>query len=135
MRGVPPRIRVKVVNKFKVTIAVFGALLGISVLRSLRRSHIRVEYSSAWIASAAAIIAVAIWPRLLRSAASILEIGEESAFLLFGMIVFSFLIYRVSLVVSRLKDDNTVLVQRMAMLEYELKNVSRGNAVSSGERR
>ncbi|MEP6716136.1 MAG: DUF2304 domain-containing protein [Terriglobia bacterium] len=121
-------------SRYRAAVAIFGLVLGVAVLRSLRRAHIRIEYSSIWILSAGSIVVVAVWPGLLTSAAALLGIGDETFFLLFMTIVFSFLMFRLSLAVSRLKDDNTVLVQRVAMLEYELNKSSQPGPPKPGER-
>ena len=99
-----------------VTLALIGA-----VLVQVRRAHIRVEYSVSWLGAGVALLLVALYPGLLTWLAGVLTIHDESLtlMLLVGC-VFMFVVFRLSIVVSSLKDNNIALAQRMAILEYHL---------------
>lgn len=93
------------------------------VLASVRRAHIRVEYSVSWLLAALAILILSRSRRLLEAAASQLGIADPPVALMFiAGCVFVIIFYRFSLVVSRLRDDNIALAQRVAILEYRLQS-------------
>jgi len=97
-------------------------LLLLIVLRAIRREHIRVEHSVSWLAAALALIALSRSGALLQRVASALGIGEPAVVLLFLiLIVFLGVFYRFSRVVSELKDMNITLTQRVAILEFLLR--------------
>lgn len=110
----------RLLNVMTVTSALLIAL----VLASLRRAHIRVEYSVSWLLAAVALLVVSRSPSLLESAAAFLGIGDPPlALLLIVGCVFLLMFYRFSVIISRLRDDNIALAQRLAILEYHLRSL------------
>jgi len=102
--------------------AAMSILLIAFVLTSVRRAHIRVEYSVSWLVASLAILA------LSRSHKSLVTIAEylgivypPLALMLLAGCVFVFIFYRFSVILSRLKDDNIALAQKVAILEYHVK--------------
>ena len=96
-------------------------LLILMVLFSVRRSHIRVEYSVSW------LVAAAILLLLSRSSAALTWIAHQLgladpplALLLLVFCVFVIVIYRLSVVISDLKDANIAMAQRLAIVEFQL---------------
>ena len=101
-----------------------SVLLIVMVLASVRRSHIRVEYSVSWLVASLAILVLSRSQRVLEAIAS--ELGiiyPPLALMLLAGCVFVVIFYRFSLVISRLKDDNIALAQRVAILEYHLQSM------------
>lgn len=99
-----------------------SVLLLLIVLRAIRREHIRVEYSVSWLAAALALIVLSRSGRLLERAAAALRVQDPALVLLFLiLIVFLGVFYRFSRIVSELKDMNITLTQRVAILEFLLK--------------
>jgi hypothetical protein len=96
-------------------------LLIILVLTSVRRAHIRVEYSVSWLLAAMALLAVSLSPWFLEGAANLLGIEySPAALLLIAGAAFLLVFYRLSVIISKLKDDNIALAQRLAIVEYYL---------------
>lgn len=96
-------------------------VLILAVLIQVRRAHIRVEYSVSWLAAGLALLLVSSYPGLLPFLAQSLHLEEEpvTLVLLVGCI-FLFVLFRLSIVVSSLKDNNIALAQRVAILEYRI---------------
>jgi hypothetical protein len=103
---------------------VLSILLLILVLVSVRRAHIRVEYSVSWLAAAGAML-------LLSRARPVLDYITRHAgipdtpltlFLTAGSI-FLIMFFRFSVIISHLRDDNIALAQRVAILEYHIQNL------------
>ncbi len=117
-------------------LAVLSALLIVIVLSSVRRAHIRVEYSVTWLGAALALLVLSRSPTLVRAIAERLGITYAPlAVLLIGGVVFLGMFYRFSAVVSRLKDDNIALAQRVAILEYRLGALEKGRASAANFKR
>jgi hypothetical protein len=94
------------------------------VLLSVRRAHIRVEYSVSWLAAAGLLFVLSRFRGVLDWFAAFLGIAEAPLALL--MIVFSVFLmvfYRFSMIISRLKDNNIALAQRVAILEFHLRSI------------
>src|SRR6266849_5973032 len=96
-----------------------SVLLIVLVLASVRRAHIRVEYSVSWLLASVAIFALSRSRTLLEAVAAHLGIGDPP---LAGC-VFVIIFYRFSIIISKLKDDNIALAQRVAILEYHLQSI------------
>lgn len=103
-------------------LSILSIVLILVVLRSVRREHIRVEYSVAWLTAATLILILSRAGDHLREFAGYFGIGETwLAILILVLIVFLGVFYRFSRVVSELKDMNITLTQRIAILEYHLR--------------
>src|SRR6266568_1539246 len=114
-------------ERFLNVMTVTSALLLALVLTSLRRAHIRVEYSVSWLIAAVALLVVSRSRSLLDATAGFLGISYPplAPLLLVGC-VFLLMFYRFSLVVSKLRDDNIALAQRLAILEFHLQSLKNG---------
>jgi hypothetical protein len=100
------------------------ALIGL-VLISVRRAHIRVEYSVSWLAAGAALLLLSRWKTLAEYLAAWLGAGDVGLALLSASgAVFLVVLYRLSLLISSLKDSNIKLAQRVAILEYRLESLN-----------
>src|SRR5262245_60467252 len=118
-------------ERFLNVMTATSALLLVLVLTSLRRAHIRVEYSVSWLVAAAALLVVSRSPSLLDATAGFLGISYPPlAPLLIVGCVFLIMFYRFSLVMSKLRDDNIALAQRLAILEYHLQTLKHPAAKS-----
>jgi len=104
----------------------FSILLIATVLASLRRAHIRVEYSVSWLGAGVLLLALSQWHSLLDHMADFLGVSYPPAVLLFVILGIGFLVfYRFSMILSALKDSNVALAQRLAILEFELRSMDR----------
>jgi hypothetical protein len=101
-----------------------SALLLVIVLFSVRRAHIRVEYSVSWLAASLAMLilsrekplldAVRNWMGLPDSPLALFLPAGAAALIMF---------YRFCIVISHLRDDNVALAQRVAILEYHVRSL------------
>lgn len=102
-------------------------LLFFVVLFSVRRSHIRAEYSVGWLIASAALFGLSQSSGLLERSARFLHIEQPPVVLLLGLfVVFLLLFFWASILISRLRDDTIALVQRIAILEYHIHHGARG---------
>jgi hypothetical protein len=108
-------------------LTVMSGLLLAFVLLSVRRAHIRVEYSVSWLLAAAALLILSRSRGLLEAAAHTLGLSDPPlALLLVVGCVFLLMFYRFSVIISKLRDDNIALAQRLAILEYHLQSMRDG---------
>jgi hypothetical protein len=97
----------------------------VSVLYSIRRAHIRVEYSVSWLLAAFILLGMSRLP-----IATLYLIGQyfgptnpPAALLMVSGSVFVVVIYLATIRISELKDSNIALAQRVAILEYRLESL------------
>ncbi len=114
-------------------LAVLSLALILSVLVSIRRSHIRVEYSVSWLFAALLLLGLSRWGTALRWIGEYFGASDPpSALLMVSGSVFLVVLYRVSLRISGLKDSNIALTQRVAILEYRLETLDEKIKASTG---
>ena len=102
--------------------ALLSVVLLLLVLRSVRRAHIRVEYSVSWLGVALTLLLLSRSERALAWIGHFLGLGDSSLALLFiAGCLFLVVMYRFSIVISDLKDANISLAQRVAILEFHLR--------------
>jgi len=95
--------------------------LFVLVLASVRRAHIRVEYSVSWLGAAIALLVLSRSPSMLAWVATLLGVGYGPlALIMLAFCVFLVVFYRFSVIISSLKDANIALTQRVAILEFHL---------------
>lgn len=100
-----------------------SAILIVMVLVSVRRAHIRVEYSIAWLVCAVAMLALSRAKPLLDYVRGALGLPDSPlALFLAAASVFLLMFFRFSVIISGLRDDNIALAQRVAILEFHLNN-------------
>lgn len=113
-------------------ITAFSVLLIGLVLVSVRRAHIRVEYSVSWFLAALVLLVLSLWHGLEQWIAGALGLNNAPLALLMVVgAVFLVVLYRVSLTISQLKDSNIALVQRVAILEYRLETLHEKTQVTA----
>lgn len=108
-----------------------GLLVLVATLISLRREHIRTEYSVSWLAVGLILTFLALSPRVLDAAAQDLDLDPRIVFLLAGGALVFGLVFEISHVVSKLRDENVMLAQRLAILEYQLQRTNERHGQSS----
>src|SRR5215469_2298023 len=107
---------------------VLSVVLLVLVLISVRRAHIRVEYSVSWLLAAASML------MLSRSRPALDYVTHHTGipdtpltlFLIAGS-VFLVMFFRFSVIISHLRDDNIALAQRVAILEYHVQSIKNAN--------
>ena len=93
------------------------------ILFSVRRSHIRVEYSVSWLAAAIILLVLSRSPSFFDWIAAQLGLTYPPlALMMLVFCVFLAVIYRFSVVISDLKDANIAMAQRLAIVEFQLQN-------------
>jgi|SRR5690349_6193593 hypothetical protein len=103
-----------------VTTGVSFVLLLI-VLFSVRRAHIRVEYSVTWLLAAGAMLVLSRMRAALDGMRNLLGLPDTPlALFLFAGAVFMIVFFRFTVIISHLRDDNVALAQRLAILEHRL---------------
>jgi len=103
-----------------------SGLLILLVLVSVRRAHIRVEYSVSWLVAATVVLVLSRARTALEAVADRLGITDPPlALLLLAGCVFLLMFFRFSVIISKLRDDNIALAQRVAILEFHVQSMQK----------
>jgi hypothetical protein len=100
-----------------------GVLTIGATLRSLRREHIRTEYSISWLTVGVIFTLLALFADSLSRAAHKVGLDPGICFAAVAAVLVSGLVFEISHVVSRLRDENVILTQRLAILEHQVRKV------------
>jgi hypothetical protein len=103
----------------------------LATLVSLRRAHIRVEYSVSWLGVGFILFFCALFPRFPLRAAATMGLDPQIGFVFLAGGLALALLFEVSLVVSQLRDENVMLTQRLAILEYHLREIQSGHGIET----
>jgi hypothetical protein len=105
-------------------LAVLSLAMIVTVLASVRRAHIRVEYSVSWLLAGVALLGLSRSPAALQWIGTLVGAAEPATALLMAAgVIFLVVLFRLSLRISGLKDANIALTQRIAILEYRLETI------------
>jgi hypothetical protein len=111
-----------------VTTALSVVLLLI-VLFSVRRAHIRVEYSVTWLLAAGCMLVLSRAQPALDVIRRLTGLPDTPLTLfLLAAGVFLILFFRFSVIISHLRDDNVALAQRVAILEYHIQSLKQNES-------
>jgi hypothetical protein len=103
-------------------------LLLVLVLGSLRRAHIRVEYSVSWLAAGLALLVLSRNKWFLETMTRAMGLLDAPVgLLMIAGAVFLLMFFRFSVIISHLRDDNIALAQRVAILEYRIRGLQSGD--------
>ncbi len=103
---------------------IFSLVLAALVLLSVRRAHIRVEYSVSWLLAAVALLIVSRSRDLVSRIPAWLGVSDAAiAVLIVSGAVFVVVLYRLSMIISHLKDSNIALIQKVAILEFNMESL------------
>ena len=112
-------------NQLFDVVTVLSLVLILWVLSSVRREHIRVEYSVSWLLAGAVLLVLARWRTLDDWMARALGISDGfMALAIIAGAAFLVVLYRLSLRISGLKDYSITLAQQVAILEFRLDALS-----------
>jgi hypothetical protein len=105
-------------------LAVLSLAMIVAVLASVRRAHIRVEYSVSWLLAGLALLGLSRSPAVVEWIGRFVGASDPgSALLMAAGAIFLVILFRFSLRISGLKDANIALTQRIAILEYRLETI------------
>jgi hypothetical protein len=112
-------------DRMLAIMAVFSLVLILLVLVSVRRAHIRVEYSVSWLVAGLILLALSQSRNFLSRLTAFMEVSDAAlAILTVSGGVFLIVLYRFSILISNLKDQNIALVQRLSILEFRLESLN-----------
>jgi hypothetical protein len=103
-----------------------SVLLLLVVLELIRSRRVRERYALLWLLTAVVLLVLSLWRDGLKTISSLVGIAyPPSALFVLATVFIVLVLLHYSTVISRLSDQNTILAQRLALLESKL----------SGERR
>jgi len=111
-------------SRVQLVVLITSLLVTGFIVEQVRRRRLAVEYSLIWIVAGLGMIFFSLWRRGVEYLAGLMGIyyAPSAIFLVFGVLVFVLCI-QFSLEISKLSSNNRVLIQRIALIEDELKSL------------
>jgi hypothetical protein len=116
---------------FRVSIAAaIAALILLLVIFELIRSRrLQERYALLWLLTGVVIFILAVWRGLLSQASDLVGIAyPPSALFVLAAFFILLVLLHYSTVISRLSEQNTALAQRLAILEFQLRELGPSDA-------
>lgn len=111
-----------------------GILAALIIIVLVRRDHLHVRFGLWWIAVAGAFVVLGIQPELIDWVANRLDIAYAPTLALtLGLTVFVIKLLTIDIARSRNETRIVRLVQRIAMLEAEVRRLSEPETTPDGE--
>ena len=111
-----------------LTISIAGAvasvLLLLVVLELIRKRRLKERYALLWLATGLVLLVLSLWREGLNTIAGWLGVSTYPPAVLFAVATLFILLVLLdySTVISKLVDQNTLLAQRLALLEEKLRS-------------
>jgi len=109
--------------KVSIVAGLASVLLILVVLELIRRRSLRERYALLWLLTGVVLLALSIWRSGLNTIAGWAGVETYPPAVLFaiGALFVLLVLLHYSTVISKLHDQNTVLAQRLALLEQQLR--------------
>ena len=103
-----------------------SVLLLLVVLELIRSRRVRERYALLWLLTAIVLLVLSLWRDGLASISDLVGIAyPPSALFVLGFLFIVIVLLHYSTVISRLSDQNTILAQKVALLESKLGEAGR----------
>ena len=109
---------------FRVSIAaaLAAVILLLVILELIRSRRLQERYALLWLLTGVVIFVLAVWRSLLGKASDLVGIAyPPSALFILAAFFILLVLLHYSTVISRLSEQNTILAQRLAILENQLR--------------
>jgi hypothetical protein len=112
--------------RISVVATVVAVVLLLVVFELIRSRRLRERYALLWLATGLVLVALSAWRAGLNTIAGWLGVRSYPPAVLFavGLLFVILVLLHYSTVISRLADQNTILAQRLALLEARMGDAS-----------
>ena len=116
--------------KVSIAAAIASLLLLVVVFELIRSRRLRERYALLWLLTGLVLLALSVWRGGLNTIAGWFGVTGYPPAVLFavGSLFVILVLLHYSTVISRLSDQNTILAQRLALLEERLSSAKRDEA-------
>jgi hypothetical protein len=110
-----------------IAATVVSLLLLLIVFELIRSRRLRERYAILWLATGLVLVALSVWRDGLNTIARWFGVSTYPPAVLFavGLLFVIIVLLHYSTVISKLSDQNTILAQRLALLESRLSEPER----------
>lgn len=110
----------------RIIIAFVSLVLIWSVVALVRKRKLKVEYSILWMAMGCVIVLLSLWPTLINIFVEVLGIYYLTLIFLVSFTFVLLMLIHFSTIVSRLSENEMILAQKQAILDWKLGKLMEG---------
>lgn len=110
--------------QIRLWIGLISLAFFVATFEFVRKRHLREEYAILWLLTALSVALLSLWPGLVETLSRITGFYYLTSvvFIVFVFVIAVLMHY--SVVISRMKDTNKELVQKCALLEQKVREIS-----------
>lgn len=98
-----------------------GLIFAFIVFRMLRKGLLHEKYALLWFGASVLVLILALWPHIIDRLAGFFGVQYAPSLLFMMAIMFCLgILLHLSVIISRLSQQNTHLAQDLALLKFEL---------------
>lgn len=113
-------------TRFSTVVMVLGCLLALVILRAIRKESVRVEYSLVWLTVVIVFVGLVLSDGFMQWLAGLVGLGDmPTLILLLALVLVVLVSFHYAKILSRLRDDNIALVQRVAILQLRIQDLEK----------
>lgn len=113
-------------SRFTLAVALLGCVLIGFILRAIRRESVRVEYSLVWLAVVTAFVLLVLSEGAMTWIQGVLGQHDSAiVIVLLAVVLIALVCFHYAKILSRLRDDNIALVQRVAILQLRIQELEK----------
>jgi hypothetical protein len=112
----------------RAEVIIVAVAIGVLIFELVRRKHLMERYAILWLLAAVTLLVLAVWKGLLTTLSHAVGIYYPPAALFAVAFLFVLvMLIHFSVTISRLSDQNTMLAQRLALLQQRLEQQAEGS--------
>lgn len=115
----------------RVEVIIVAVGIAVLIFELIRRKHLMERYALLWLLAAVSLLVLAVWQGLLTKLSHAVGIYYPPAALFAVAFLFVLvMLIHFSITISRLSDQNTMLAQRLALLQQRIEQQEQDGAVA-----
>lgn len=115
-----------ITHKFQTLLIIVTILYFIFIYQLLKKKRLILKYALTWLLTGVVLIAMALFPNIIRWGAAALGIYSEVNFLFLSIVAFTLLIeMSLTVIISKISLTNRRLTQKLALLENKIDKLER----------
>jgi UDP-N-acetylmuramyl pentapeptide phosphotransferase/UDP-N-acetylglucosamine-1-phosphate transferase len=113
-------------TRFSVAVATLGLVLAAFILRGIRKESVRVEYSLVWLSVVIVFVGLVLSTDAMGWIQGLVGLDDSPmVVMLLALVLISLVSLHYARILSRLRDDNIALVQRVAILQLRVQELEK----------
>jgi len=113
---------------FQIVLIATALINLVITIFNVKKAKLKVQYSILWLFFSAGLLLIAVFPRLVKTIASLLGIySDTNALFLFFIAFIILILFSFSIAITRLSNSINRAIQEIALLNKEVEDLKKQN--------